>query len=167
VKGPPIFLGDIIVTREQIWVVVGALAAGLAGLMIFSYARLGRSMRAMAANIRGAQLCGYSVARVYALAWLFGGALAGLAGVFAAPSKGVSAELAVSTISAAFVAGVIGGFDSLGGAIVGGLILGLAETLAASYVSSASASAISFLLLFVVLLWRPEGLFPEAKVRRV
>jgi branched-chain amino acid transport system permease protein len=167
ISGPPFFLGDAIITREQVWVAAGALAAGLGGFALFRYAGIGRSMRAMASNARGAQLCGYSVARVHALAWFFGGALAGLAGVFAAPSKGVAAELATSTIAAAFVAAVIGGFNSLGGAILGGLILGVAETLAAAYISSAAQTAISFLLLFAVLLLRPEGLFPDARARRV
>ncbi|MDP6574547.1 MAG: branched-chain amino acid ABC transporter permease [Rhodospirillales bacterium] len=171
IKGPPMMLelGEdlIIITREQIWVCLGALTVGVIGLLIFRYAPAGRSMRAMAANVRGAQLCGYSVNRVYAIAWFVGGALAGLAGVFAAPSHGVSPELAISVITAAFVAAVIGGFDSLLGAIIGGLLLGLAETLSAAYVSSAMKSAVSFLLLFVVLLWRPEGLFPEAKGRDV
>jgi branched-chain amino acid transport system permease protein len=167
VVNAPLFLGDVVITREQIWVSLGALACGLSGFLLFRYARTGRSMRAMASNVRGAQLCGYSVDGVYALAWFFGGVLAGLAGVFTAPSTGVSPELAVSTVTAAFVAAAIGGFDSVGGALLGGLILGIVETLAAAYVSSAAKSAISFLLLFAVLLWRPDGLFPERKVRRV
>jgi branched-chain amino acid transport system permease protein len=167
VANAPLFLGDVVITREQLWVSLGALACGLSGFLLFRYARTGRSMRAMASNVRGAQLCGYSVDGVYALAWFFGGVLAGLAGVFTAPSTGVSPELAVSTVTAAFVAAAIGGFDSVGGALLGGLILGIAETLAAAYVSSAAKSAISFLLLFAVLLWRPDGLFPERKVRSV
>lgn len=171
VSGPPIVLrwGEFfaIVTREQIFVILGALAAGGAGIALFRYSVLGRSMRAMAANPRGAQLCGYSVETVYASAWFLGGALAGLAGVFAAPSSGVSPDLAVAVVAAAFVAAVIGGFDSLPGAVIGGLLLGVVETLSAAYVSSAMKSAVSFTLLFVVLLWRPEGLFPEAKRRHV
>jgi branched-chain amino acid transport system permease protein len=167
VPGAPFFFGDVILTREQIWLVVGALTTACIGMLVFSHARMGRSMRAMASNVRGAALCGYSVDRVYALAWFVGGALAGLAGIFAGPSKGVSPELAVSMITAGFVAAVIGGFDSLRGAVLGGLILGIAETCAAAYVSSAMKNAVSFLLLFVVLLWRPEGLFSEAKARDV
>ena len=126
VANAPLFLGDVVITREQIWVSLGALACGLSGFLLFRYARTGRSMRAMASNVRGAQLCGYSVDGVYALAWFFGGVLAGLAGVFTAPSTGVSPELAVSTVTAAFVAAAIGGFDSVGGALLGGLILGIA-----------------------------------------
>jgi branched-chain amino acid transport system permease protein len=167
VPGAPFMFGDVIITREQLWVLGGALTAGLFGLLLFKHAGMGRSMRAMASNVRGAMLCGYSVNRVYALAWFVGGALAGLAGAFVGPIRGVSPELAISMVSSGFVAAVIGGFDSLRGAILGGLILGLSETFAAAYVSSAMTNAISFLLLFVLLLWRPQGLFPEGKVRDV
>jgi branched-chain amino acid transport system permease protein len=167
VKGPPLFLGAAIITLEQIWVVCGAVVTGIIGVAIFGYARLGRGMRAMAANPRGAVLCGYSSDTVNAMAWFLGGALAGLAGAYAAPSKGVSPEIAISMITAGFAAAVIGGFDSLRGALIGGLILGVAETLAAGYVSSAMKNAISFLLIFVILLWRPQGLFPEATIRNV
>jgi branched-chain amino acid transport system permease protein len=166
-SGPPLFLGDAIITREQIWVVCGAVFSALIGIAIFGYAKLGRGMRAMAANQRGAALCGYSADAMNALAWFVGGALAGLAGAFAAPSKGVSPEISISMITAGFAAAVIGGFDSLRGALIGGLILGVAETLAAGYVSSAMKNAVSFLLLFIILLWRPQGLFPEAKIRNV
>jgi branched-chain amino acid transport system permease protein len=167
VPGAPIFLGDVIITKEQLWVFSGAVLSSLIGLAIFGYAPIGRGLRAMAANARGAVLCGYSSDHMNAMAWFLGGALAGLAGVFAAPSKGISTELAISMITAGFVAAVIGGFDSLRGALFGGLILGVAETFAAAYVSSAMKNAVSFLLLFIVLLWRPEGLFPEAKIRDV
>src|SRR3954470_10837513 len=117
VPGPPIFFGNVIITKEQLCVLAGALLRSLIGLAIFSYAPVGRGLRAMAANARGAVLCGYSSDRMNALAWFLGGALAGLAGVFAAPSKGVSTELAISMITAGFVAAVIGGFDSLRGAL--------------------------------------------------
>jgi branched-chain amino acid transport system permease protein len=165
--GPPLIIGGVFLTQETMWVIAGALAVGGMGVLLFMQARIGLSMRAMASNPRGAQLCGFSVDRVHVMAWFLGGALAGIAGVFVAPSKGVSTDLSVAMVSAAFVAAVIGGFDSLIGAILGGLILGLAESLAAAYVSSAFKNSISFLLLFAVLLWRPQGLFPGIGARRV
>lgn len=165
--GPPIFIGDIFITRGALWIIVGALVTAVVCVMLFRYGKLGRGMRAMASNVRGAQLCGYSVNYVYMLAWFFGGALAGLVGVFIAPVSGVSVELSVQIITAGFVAGVIGGFDSPKGAILGGLMLGVVESLAAAYVSSSLKNCVSFLLLFIVLMWRPEGLFPETAARRV
>jgi branched-chain amino acid transport system permease protein len=166
-QGAPILLGNIIIPQEALWVVAGTLVSATVSIFIFSRSPIGRSMRALAANIRGAQLCGYSVDRTSALAWFFGGALAGLAGAFGAPSLGVSPELMVITIVPAFVAAVIGGFDSLPGTVVGGVILGIVENVSAAYISSGMKSAVSFLILFVVLLVRPEGLFPERIARAV
>lgn len=165
--GMPFIFGGVFMTQETLWVIVGALVISVACVLLFRYGRLGRGMRAMASNVRGAQLCGYSVDRTYMFAWFLGGAMAGLAGVFIAPVSGVSVELSIAVISAGFVAGVIGGFDSLKGAILGGLLLGISESLAAAYVSSSLKNCISFLLLFVVLMWRPDGLFPEKVARRV
>lgn len=167
IGGPPFRLGRIIVTRETLWVGGGALGCGVLGAWLFARAPMGRAMRAMAANVRGAQLCGYSVDRVYGQAWLLGGGLAGLAGVFAAPLLGVSPDMAGFAIVPAFVAAIIGGFDSVAGAILGGLILGVLETMTAAYLSSAMKSALTFVILLAVLLFRPEGLFRERKVRVV
>jgi branched-chain amino acid transport system permease protein len=165
--GQPIIVGGIFITQETLWVIAGTLVTAVACVMLFRHGRIGRGMRAMASNVRGAQLCGYSVDRVYMLAWFLGGGLAGLAGVFIAPVSGVSAELSIAIITTGFVAGVIGGFDSLRGAILGGLLLGIVESLAAAYVSSAMKNCVSFMLLFLVLMWRPEGLFHEGVGRRV
>jgi branched-chain amino acid transport system permease protein len=165
--GPPFIFWGVIITRETLWVIAGALVITVACVILFRYGKLGRGMRAMAANVRGAQLCGYSVDQVYMVAWCLGGALAGLAGVFVAPMSGVSVELSIAVITAGFVAGVLGGFDSLKGAILGGLLLGVIESLAAAYISSAMKNCVSFILLFFVLMWRPEGLFPETVGRRV
>jgi branched-chain amino acid transport system permease protein len=166
-SGPPFRVAGVFVTRDTLWVIAGALIVAAFCIALFRYGKLGRSMRAMAANIRGAQLCGYSINAVYMLAWFIGGALAGITGVFIAPVTGVSVDLSIAIITAGFVAGVIGGFDSPRGAIVGGLLLGVAESLSAAYISSAMKTCVSFLLLFIVLLWRPQGLFPETAGRRV
>jgi branched-chain amino acid transport system permease protein len=165
--GAPFFVGGVFVTRETLWVIAGALVTALACVLLFRHGKIGRGMRAMASNVRGAQLCGYSVDRVYMFAWFLGGVLAGLTGVFIAPISGVSVELSIAVITSGFVAGVLGGFDSLKGAILGGLLLGVVESLAAAYVSSAMKNCVSFVLLFFVLMWRPEGLFPEKAARRV
>jgi branched-chain amino acid transport system permease protein len=165
--GPPFRVAGVLVTRDTAWVIAGALATAFACIAVFRSGTLGRGMRAMAANIRGAQLCGYSIDGVYMLAWFLGGALAGFTGVFIAPVTGVSVDLSIAIITAGFVAGVIGGFDSPAGAIAGGLLLGIAESLAAAYVSSAMKNCVSFLLLFLVLMWRPQGLFPEGSGRSV
>jgi branched-chain amino acid transport system permease protein len=80
---------------------------------------------------------------------------------------GITPELADIMIVPAFVAAILGGFDSIKGALLGGVVLGLIETLSAAYLSSASKSALTFLILLAILLWRPRGLFPESKIRDV
>jgi branched-chain amino acid transport system permease protein len=165
--GGPFIVGGVYITRDALWIIAGAMMASVASVALFRYGKLGRGMRAMASNVRGAQLCGYSIDGTYMLAWFLGGTLAGLTGVFIAPVTGVSVELSIQVITAGFVAGVIGGFDSPKGAIVGGLLLGIAESISAAYVSSAMKNCVSFLLLFVVLMWRPEGLFAERTARSV
>lgn len=165
VSGPAWVIGDVVVTRETLWIALGALFAGIAAVYIFTFLGIGRGMRAMASNVRGAQLCGYSVNWIYSIAWFFGGLLAGLTGIFAAAPMGISPEIAIATIVPAFVAAVIGGFDSLFGAIIGGIILGVLEALSGAYVSSAMKGAVTFFILLVMLVVRPEGLFPEQKRR--
>jgi branched-chain amino acid transport system permease protein len=152
-------------TQETAWIIGGAAIVVLAGIYVFERMPLGRGMRAMASNYRGAQLSGYSVPVTYAAAWFLGGVLAGLAGVFAAPAMGITPELATALIVPAFVGAVIGGFDSLRGVLIGGFILAVIETLAAAYISSAAKSAASFVLVFFVLLVRPEGIFTEGARR--
>jgi branched-chain amino acid transport system permease protein len=167
VSGTPFQFGPLILTPETGWIVGGALSFGLASAYLFARSGLGRAMRAMASSIRGAQLCGYSVDKIYAQAWFFGGGLAGLAGVFAAPRLGVSPDLAAATIVPAFVAAIIGGFDSLIGALLGGLLLGLLETYTAAYISGTFKNPVAFLLVLAVLLFKPEGLFAPSRLRRV
>lgn len=169
---PPVFKGviwsvpgRIVITTEVAWISLGALFSVFLATIVFEKMRIGRGMKAMASNYRGAQLCGYSVPMTYALAWFFGGFLAGLAGVFAAPAMGISPDLATALIVPAFVAAVIGGFDSLLGVIVGGFVLAFVETAAAAYISSAAKSAASFVLVFLFLLIRPEGLFARGAHR--
>jgi len=167
VSGAPFRVGVLIVTPETMWIVGGALLFGFGAAYVFARAALGRAMRAMAANARGAQLCGYSVDGIYTQAWFLGTATAGLAGVFVAPRLGVSPDIAVATIVPAFVAAIIGGFDSLIGAILGGLLLGLIETYTAAYVSGSLKNAVSFCLVLLILYLKPEGLFAPKGLRRV
>lgn len=166
-SGAPLIVGPLIITPETAWIIGGAIISGMAAVYVFGRAGIGRAMRAMSANMRGAQLCGYSVDWVYAQAWFLGGLLAGLAGLFAAPRLGVSPDLAAATLVPAFVAAIIGGFDSPKGAILGGLILGLLETYTAAFFPPAFKNAFTFLLLFAFLIFMPDGLFPERKTRRV
>lgn len=156
-------------------VALGVAVVLIAGfLLAFRYTRWGLSMRVSNEDAEVASLMGVRLSRVSWTSWALGGALAVVAGFFLAsfPTPGVTPSVA-DTAFRAFPAAVIGGLGSVGGALVGGMMLGMAESLAAAYEGSLgpwahNLSGISaWILLLAVLLVRPQGLFSPKQVARV
>jgi branched-chain amino acid transport system permease protein len=149
-------------------IVVAALA------VVLRRSGWGVAMRATAEDPCAAALMGFRTRRLALSAWGLSGALAALAGLFLAsfPSPGVDASISAVAL-AAFPAGVIGGLDSTLGALVGGLIVGFAVSFAAGYqdvlsfLGSGFPAVVPYLVMLVVLILRPSGLFGEREVRRV
>jgi branched-chain amino acid transport system permease protein len=133
-------------------VVVGILA------VFFRYAKLGKAMRATAQSQDAAALMGISVSGIFSVSWAMGSALGGLAGILIAPIVGINTELGVVLIPG-FVAAIVGGFSSIPGAVVGGITIGILENFAGVFVSSTFKQVISFIVLIVVLMIKPSGLF--------
>lgn len=158
------------VTASVLQIVIVAVSLGLMiGLTILvSRSALGRSMRAVAENPGAARVLGVNVDRVTSLTFAISTALGAVAGVLFALSVN-SAQLgmggAIELKGLAVI--IVGGMGSLPGALVGGLILGIAEVFAIQYVGSSWRDLIAFALLFVILLVRPQGLFGKRKVREV
>ncbi len=149
-------------------VVVGAIA-------MFFRSRTGIAMRATAFDQEAARAQGINVGRVFSISWAMGAILAALAGVFVSmyPRRlaGVDQQTAFYAFKA-FPAIVIGGLDSVVGAIVGGLIVGMAEAIAIGYVPVATVGfgfpgIVPYLLMLIVLMVKPHGLFGTVEVRRV
>jgi branched-chain amino acid transport system permease protein len=134
--------------------------------LFFSMTRMGWAMRATAQNNRGAAIVGIDVPRIFSMSWVIAGGLAAVAGLLLAPLIIVSADMGV-VATKGFVAAIIGGFSSLPGAVVGGLLLGVTENLLGVYVSSAFKDVLTFCLLILFLLVRPRGLFGRTTVTRV
>jgi branched-chain amino acid transport system permease protein len=136
----------------------------------FRYARVGLAMRATAHDQEVALAQGISVGSVFALSWAIAGALAALAGMFVGTSSGIDQNTWIIALKA-LPAIVIGGLDSIGGAVVGGLVVGLVEALVATYQPSwlgeNFALVSPYVLLLLVLLVRPYGLFGTREVERV
>ncbi|MFG2000531.1 branched-chain amino acid ABC transporter permease [Spirillospora sp. NPDC048911] len=153
-------------------VAVPVLIGGLTALLTFT--GWGLAMRASIADAEGAALVGIRLRRVSATAWLMAGLLATIAGIGLAsfPSPGVSVSLETVAITA-FPAAIIGGFDSLGGAIAGGLIVGVVQVLVNGHQGSLDflglgvGDVVAYLVMIVVLLWRPSGLFGSKEFSRV
>jgi branched-chain amino acid transport system permease protein len=166
----PIQLGAITIFRTQaIALLVGAVLI-TAFLLAFRYSSWGVAMRAQAENREAAALMGIRSSRVTATAWLVAGALAGVAVLFIATQDFSGAGLGRGTHAialVAFPAAILGGLDSTAGAVVGGIVVGLTEALSAQYISFEFSKSAVFLVMLVVLVVRPSGLFGTKELSRV
>jgi branched-chain amino acid transport system permease protein len=142
-----------------VFVVATALALIVAAWLLIQRTRLGRAMRATFQDRETAALMGVRIGRIHTATFAFGSALAAAAGALlgpiflAYPSMGDLASLK------AFSVVILGGLGNLAGATLGGLLLGIAEELGAGYVSSGYRDAVGFVIIILVLLFRPSGLF--------
>jgi branched-chain amino acid transport system permease protein len=159
-------IGGIGVRISQVGVFAVLLLA-LAGFWFFlRRSRFGVAMRAVAADEKTARLMGVSTARVQAVAWASASALAGLAGAFFAVIYGLAPTVFELGLKA-FPATVLGGFDSILGSGASGLFIGVLENLVGGYLPSTLKEIAGFMLILVVLMVRPFGLFGEKRIERV
>ncbi len=159
-------IGGIGMRVSQIGVLVTLLVA-LAGFWFFlRHSRFGVAMRAVAADEKTARLMGVSTARVQAVAWASASGLAGLAGALFAVIYGLTPTVFELGLKA-FPATVLGGFDSVLGSGFSGLLIGVVENLVGGYLPSTLKEISGFVLILVVLMVRPFGLFGEKRIERV
>ena len=138
-------------------------------VLLFNRTKLGLAMRAVASNSESAGLCGVPVPRILMLGWGLAAATGTLAGVFTAPQLGLGTNLMQLVLVFGFAAITLGGFDSIAGAVVGGLIVGILSSVVPRYVDvfERMPLAPAFVLILAVLLFRPTGLFGTKQVERV
>lgn len=159
-------LGGVAIRASQL-TVIGFLLLALAAFWFFlGHSRFGVAMRAVAADEKVARLMGISSARVQSVAWAAASALAGLAGAMFAVIYGLMPTIFELGLKA-FPATVLGGFDSILGSGFSGLIIGVFENQVGGYLSSTLKEVSGFLLILVVLMVRPFGLFGEKRIERV
>jgi branched-chain amino acid transport system permease protein len=149
------------VTPDQIFVLV-LTAVLVAALHVFlTRTTLGRAMRASAENPTLATLAGIDVRAVVRWTWLIGGGLAAVAGVCLGITVQVRPSMGFDLLLPLFAAAILGGIGSPYGAVIGGLLIGLAESLSVPLVGSEYRQAVGFLVMLAMLLWRPQGLLGE------
>ncbi len=153
-------------TTQLLTVVVAAIAVGLL-FWFLNRTRTGKSMRAFSDNEDLALLSGINPDRVVAVTWIIVAALATTAGVLYGLDKSFKAFTYFQLLLPIFAAAVVGGLGNPLGAVVGGLLLGLLEAFGAGFVSSLYKDAIAFVVLLLVLMFLPRGLFAAARVERV
>jgi branched-chain amino acid transport system permease protein len=160
------FLGATIST-QSIGVLAVAIAAVIALQFLLTRTSTGRQMQAAAQNATTARILGIPVERMIMYTFLINAGLVSLASLLVTPvylAKFTSGE----TLGlAAFIAAIVGGFNQVRGAIVGGLLLGVIDNLAATYISTQYRAAVPLVLLIAVILFRPQGLLGSAEERTV
>jgi branched-chain amino acid transport system permease protein len=157
-QGQPIFLGPVVLQHQDVAIVLAALVIMAALWAFFSLTMTGKALRATSQNPRAAALVGIPVRLMSMTAWGLAAALAGIAGILLAPKLLLTPDSGVVVILA-LAAAIIGGFTSLPGCVAGGILLGVVQNLIGLFVSSRAISLAPFLVIMVVLLLRPQGLF--------
>lgn len=159
-------VGGLRVPVQQIVIMAVVVVVMALQYLVLRYTTIGKVMRATALDRETALLMGIPVNRVLAGTFAFSSVLAALAGILLAPLFYVTTEMGTLVGLKGFVAMIIGGFGSVPGAILGGVLLGVAENVGAFTISSTYKDAIAFGLLLVFLLVRPQGLLPERNADR-
>lgn len=163
-----VLFSDVGITMREI-VIVGLSLVMCAGLLtLVNKTKLGRAMRATSENVGVTGLMGVNPNRVISATFMIGAALAAVAGIMYAMNAGGKAHFYMGFMPGmkAFIAAVLGGIGNIPGAVVGGIVLGLAEAFGAGYISSEYQDVFAFVVLVVVLIFRPSGLLGQRTADR-
>jgi branched-chain amino acid transport system permease protein len=160
---------NVILKQNYFWSFVVAVLGVLLIGAFFQFTRTGLAMRGTSEDHELAQSIGLPINRVFGLSWALAGIVATVAGILLATSTGLDLSLSV-VVLAAFPAVLLGGLDSIPGALVGGLIIGLSQGLVSASkvpIVRSAAEIMPFVVLLIVLLIRPEGLFGQKRIERI
>jgi branched-chain amino acid transport system permease protein len=160
--------GGVTISNQQLIILVVSLALMLLLRVIVLYTRVGKAMQAVSYNPTAAALMGISVDRIITFTFMLGSMLAAAAGVLVAlKDPKIEPYMGLLPGLKAFVAAVLGGIGNVPGAVVGGLVMGVAEVMVVGYVSPTYRDAIAFVLLIVILLVRPAGILGRHTTEKV
>ncbi|NBH80957.1 branched-chain amino acid ABC transporter permease [Clostridiaceae bacterium] len=154
----PISLGMVSASPQQIAIIIVTLACMVLLHFFMSKTKLGTSLRAAAQDPMAAGVVGINVPLTIGMAWALAAVLSAIAGILLAPIYGVYPKMGAILSTKGFAAAVLGGYGNMYGAIIGGLIFGVVETMAAGYLSSSFKDIISFGVLILVLFVMPHGI---------
>jgi len=161
-------IGALTLSELQVAIIVITILVSAALMATLRWTRFGRDVRAVAESREVASLLGVSPRATYWVVSAIAGALAAIAGIFQGVSNAnISYSSGDHLLMIAFAVAVVGGIGSVGGAVVGGLAIGIVQVFAVAYVSSAFQQAAAFLAILIVLVLRPQGLFGREETVRV
>lgn len=164
---PPFQLFGVNVSQDSALTIVVSVAMIIAFTLILRHTRAGIALRAASQNQSVAKLMGIAVSRAFALAWAMGAMAGAVAGLLVAPILFLDVNLMGALLIKGFAGAVLGGLSNLGAVFFGGLMLGVVENLLSAYVSGTFSEALSFVLIIVVLIVAPNGIFGRVKSQKV
>jgi branched-chain amino acid transport system permease protein len=162
----PIYIAGATILPQHLWIFAVTVLTIIAGRIFFNYSIAGKAMRACAYNSQAAGLVGINVKNMVLLSFAISSAIGSLAGIIIAPLTMTSYDVGVMLGLKGFCAVIIGGMSSGLSTVMGGLLLGLLESLGAGYISASYKDAIAFIILLLILFIRPEGLFTKKETER-
>lgn len=163
----PVSIGGTFVSPSSL-AIAGVSILVLAILYLFlERSREGVAMRAASMNQNAARLMGISVGKVSMLSWAIAGGIGAIAGLLAAPITFIDTQMMFFVLLKALAGAILGGFNSLPGAVIGGVTVGIIESLTTVYLSASVDDAVAFVVIVAVLMIKPEGLFGKPTVKKV
>jgi len=163
----PIIIGGASMMPQSIWVVGGAVVMVVLMWFFFEHMKLGKAMLAMSYNRLAARLVGINVRMVLTLSFVQAALLGAIGGILVAPLSVTYYEVGIMLGLKGFCAAILGGLGRGWGAVLGGLIVGVAEAMGAGYISSDYKDAIAFIIILLVLFFMPSGLLGKRSTERV
>ena len=162
----PIMIGEAFLAPKVFWGSVIAVVFIAAVLLVFRFWRGGVALRATASDQAAAYSVGINVPRVFSLAWVVSAMIAAVSGIIVGSIGGLSSSMGVFGLSVLVVV-IVGGLDSVLGALIGGVLIGLVEALAGAYLGGEYKLLATFIVLVVILMMRPYGLFGTHEIERL
>jgi branched-chain amino acid transport system permease protein len=166
----PVNLGEIVIAPVYLWSLLIVVAMLIIFTLFFKYSKLGIAMRATADDQQAAMSMGISVKMIFAVAWAIAAIVSAVGGILLGNINGVNASLSAIGLKVLPVA-ILGGLDSIPGAIIGGLIIGILESLTGGYldplVGGGLKEVMPFVILVFILMFKPYGLFGKKEIERV
>jgi branched-chain amino acid transport system permease protein len=166
IAGRDVRFGGLVLGLDEIAVIAVTVLMTFVLWLYFNRTKLGVAMQASSQNQLAAYYMGIPVKRVQSLVWALAGMVAAVAGILFASKGAIDPSVGLLGIKA-FAAAVIGGFGSLPGALVGGLIVGLIEPFASRYIAAGYSQIMPYLLLFLILVFRPHGILAQVHRKKV
>jgi len=163
----PIEVAGATILPQNLWIFGITVVIIVVNKLFFNYSITGKAMRACASNRRAAGLVGIDVRRMVLFSFVISSAMGSMAGIIIAPLTMTAYDVGIMLGLKGFCAAIIGGLSSGFGTVLGGLLLGVLESLGAGLISSGYKDAIAFIILLLILFIRPQGLFRKAETERV